>query len=143
MVPRRHPHRKPRTNRERIQAPTKGEIVWIVIVVCIVVMAALAAQIVFAHAHDADGNTNWIESGNYKSQNGNKCCGPTDCERLKPEDTEPRTDGVWLPRFHELVPYSEATPSEDQFNWRCANKNLTMGGPQGHRTCFFFKYGAS
>jgi hypothetical protein len=89
-----------------------------------------------AFGHDDQHQTDWIGEHAYKNKNGGLCCGKNDCEPLSQEDVEPKADGIWLPRYHELVPYKEATPSEDQFSYRCRNA-------AGWRTCFFFKYGAS
>jgi hypothetical protein len=97
---------------------------------------ALALSCLGAAAHDSLHRTDWIGEHGYANKNGSLCCGKNDCEPMSQEDVEPRSDGVWLPRYKELVPYSEATPSEDEFSYRCRNA-------AGWRTCFFFKYGAS
>lgn len=89
-----------------------------------------------AFAHDSQQRSDWIGEHYYKSKHGGLCCGINDCEPLSQEDVEPLANGIWLPRYKELVPYDEATPSEDHLNWRCRNA-------AGWRTCFFFKYGAS
>jgi hypothetical protein len=89
-----------------------------------------------AAAHDFAGRSDWIGEHAYTNKNGSLCCGKNDCEPLSQEDVEPRKDGIWLPRYNELIPYKDATPSEDEFSYRCRNA-------AGWRTCFFFKYGAS
>lgn len=99
----------------------------------IAIILLLAAA---ANAHDDKHQSDWIGEGRYTSKNGGLCCGKNDCERLSQEDVDPKASGVWLPRYKELVPYNEAQPSEDEFNYRCRNA-------AGGRTCFFFKYGAS
>lgn len=87
------------------------------------------------YAHDTKQQSDWIGEHNYMSKFGFKCCGFNDCVRLRPEEVEPRKDGIWIERFKELIPYNEATPSEDEFNYRC-NRGTA-------RSCFFFKYGSS
>ena len=106
-----------------------------------VMLLVLALSIGPALAHEGDGD--WIGKHDYKSAMGLKCCGSTDCERMGPADVEPTSNGIWLPRFKELVPYNEATPSEDEFNYRCAIPTGYLSRQLGHRTCFFFRYGAS
>lgn len=85
-------------------------------------------------AHDADGNPNWITQGAYSGADGVHCCGPSDCEQLSSDEVQVRSDGIWLTRFKELVPFEQATPSEDGRTWRCHNN-------VGERRCFFMKYG--
>ena len=87
-----------------------------------------------ALAHDAAGRPNWIAEGSYKGKDGVHCCGPADCEMLDSAEVQVRPDGVWLARFNELVPFDQATPSEDGKVWRCH----TMSG---ERRCFFMGYG--
>ena len=84
--------------------------------------------------HDPSGDPNWIGEHGYKNTQGARCCGITDCERLRPTDIEIRKDGIWLARFRELVPYEQATPSEDGYSYRCQDN-------RGGRRCFFFRYG--
>jgi len=87
-----------------------------------------------ARAHDANGNPNWIAEGAYRGRDGVHCCGPNDCEVLDSSEVQVRTDGIWLARFKELVPFEQATPSEDGKIWRCHNMS-------GDRRCFFMGYG--
>ncbi len=87
-----------------------------------------------ALAHDAQGRPNWIAEGAYRSKEGVHCCGPTDCETLDSAEVQVRPDGIWLARFKELVPFDQATPSEDGKIWRCHNM-------VGDRRCFFMGYG--
>lgn len=107
------------------------------VIVTVLTLAAIAACVIVgtAYGHDADGQPNWIQQ--HKSKQGEQCCGPNECERLSEADAVPTKDGVWLPRFKEMVPYEEATPSEDKYSWRCHVAN-----GRG-RSCFFFKYGAT
>jgi hypothetical protein len=112
----------------------KPVLFWMVIL--IVVLITLGLMMDPAPAHDALNRTDWIGEHAYTNKHGGLCCGINDCEPLSQEDIEPRVDGVWLPRYKELVPYNEATPSEDHLSYRCRNA-------AGWRTCFFFKYGAS
>ena len=92
-----------------------------------------------ADAHDSvTGEPNWIEQHGYQGTDNIKCCGPNDCERLSDGEIEVRRDGFYLTRFKELVPFSEATPSEDASSWRC-HKTYA----REERRCFFYRYGAS
>jgi hypothetical protein len=99
-----------------------------------VVMALLATILV----HDPDtGAPNWITQGGYTSpQTGVHCCGPNDCERVDPKTIEATPNGLILHSFgDEMVPWKEATPSEDGLYWRChAYPNL--------RRCFFAPTGS-
>lgn len=97
--------------------------------VFLVIIFAILSTVVVAHDH-------WIGSQGYMSKFGFKCCGMNDCDRMSQGEVEPRKDGIWLERFKELIPYTEATPSEDEFSYRCHMSN-------GQRSCFFFKYGSS
>jgi len=96
-----------------------------------------------AHAHDPDtGESNWINDGDYKSpQTGVHCCGPKDCDRLDAAHVHATPKGYVLDDFGgEVVPYAEATPSEDGKYWRCHGTVIweldgTKGGSE--RRCFF------
>ncbi len=78
-----------------------------------------------AFAHDF-----WINHGNYKSPiDGVHCCGDNDCRALAPEDVKITPRGYALMNG-ELVPFSEAQPSEDGEYWRCKRYD-------GSRRCFF------
>lgn len=105
----------------------RGIIVLIAIALCFV-----ASRIVWAHEN---GQPNWITEGKYSGPDGVHCCGPNDCERLSSDEVQQRPDGLWLTRFKELVPYSEATPSEDGQYWRCHRYT-------GERRCFFAPVGS-
>ena len=98
-----------------------------------------------AHAHDPDtGEPNWITDGKYTSPGGVSCCGPNDCERLDPKLVEATPRGLILHAYNnELVPWNEATPSEDKYYWRC---HMTEWGLDGSSTkkrrCFFAPVGS-
>jgi len=100
-----------------------------------------------ALAHDPDtGLPNWITHGGYVSpQTGVHCCGPQDCERLDPKLVEATPKGLILHAYNdELVPYSEATPSEDGHYWRCHGvvmRGLDGSRMGGERRCFFAPVG--
>jgi hypothetical protein len=94
----------------------------------------------FAHS-DAD----WIAKGGYQGKTGGSCCGPQDCEIVHNVTAERSgyhvrhktwsyQAGPMGPPFerdiNEIVPYEEATPSEDGRYWRCKY-------PDGSRRCFF------
>jgi hypothetical protein len=89
-----------------------------------------------ARAQDANGAPNWIQWGDYRNSRGIGYCGPRDCEELADDEVVFTREGYWLIRFVELMPFGEATPSEDGHAWRCHD-------PAGRRRCFFVKYGPS
>lgn len=106
-----------------------------IIVLSLVLGLALTPGIApVARAHDAEGRPNWIAEGAYRGKDGVHCCGPNDCELLSSSEVQIRPDGIWLARFKELVPFEQATPSEDGKIWRCHNMS-------GDRRCFFMGYG--
>jgi hypothetical protein len=100
-----------------------------------------------AAAHDPDtGNPNWIAEGNYTSpETGARCCGPKDCDRLDASKIQATPRGFILHAYNdELVPYSQATPSEDGKFWRCHSTvfNHVDGSTSGgERLCFFAPVG--
>lgn len=111
-----------------------------------ILVAVLLAAAMPAFAHDpGTGAPNWITQGHYVSpQTGVHCCGPNDCERIASADVQPRPDGLWLKTFGELVPYSQATPSEDGQYWRCHTEIINrLDGSKsgGDRRCFFAPVG--
>lgn len=91
-----------------------------------------------ALAHDPDtGDPNWITEGAYSGADNIHCCGPRDCFPIKPDRIKQTPAGfVLLDYENELVPYSEATPSEDKRFWRCQKWDKT-------RRCFFAPYGGT
>jgi hypothetical protein len=98
-------------------------------------------------AHDPDtGQPNWIGNGDYFAADGHHCCGRTDCERLDPKLIQRTPAGIILHAYNdELVPYSQATPSEDHHYWRCHAAIIheldgTTSG--GERRCFFAPVGS-
>jgi hypothetical protein len=101
-----------------------------------------------ADAHDPDtGEPNWITHGEYVSaQTGVHCCGPRDCERLDEKQVQATPRGYVLHAFKdEVVPYSEATPSEDGKYWRCHTaiiNSLDGSASGGDRRCFFAPVGS-
>jgi hypothetical protein len=90
-----------------------------------VVMLALA----FVSSSPASAHDFWINHGNYKSPDGTHCCGDNDCRALAPEEVKITPRGYALMNG-ELVPFSEAQPSEDGEYWRCKRYD-------GSRRCFF------
>ncbi len=85
---------------------------------------ALALFSYRAEAHDF-----WINHGDYKSPDGVHCCGDNDCAELTPDQVKVSPRGYALMNG-ELVPFSEAQPSEDGQYWRCKRYD-------GSRRCFF------
>lgn len=110
-------------------------------------LAVLLSGAVRADAHDPDtGQPNWITEGSYSSpQTGVHCCGPNDCERLDPNLVQATPRGFVLHTYKdELVPYAEATPSEDGKYWRCHTaliNHLDGSRSGGERRCFFAPLG--
>jgi hypothetical protein len=98
-----------------------------------------------AHAHDANGNPNWITYGDYKGADGVHCCGPRDCEEVDSRTIEHTPKGLILHSFKdELVPWNEATPSEDGKYWRCHGaiyRSIDGTESGGERRCFFAPVG--
>ncbi|MGO9361256.1 MAG: hypothetical protein ACLP1D_26870 [Xanthobacteraceae bacterium] len=109
--------------------------------------AALLVEPVAALAHDPDtGKPNWITDGAYRNRaTGARCCGPKDCDRLDAKQVQATPRGFILHAYNdELVPYSEATPSEDGKYWRCHGTvfNHVDGSKSGgERLCFFAPVG--
>ena len=104
--------------------------------IVLLAVAVLFGAVRASRAHDpVTGLQNWIGEGSYRGPDGVHCCGPHDCELLDPAEVQQRPDGLWLTRFKELVPYSEATPSEDGQYWRCHRYT-------GERRCFFAPVGS-
>jgi hypothetical protein len=109
--------------------------------------AGLLIDIVPVQAHDpSTGKPNWITDGNYTSpETGARCCGPSDCDRLEPDQVQPTPGGFILRSFNnELVPYSQATPSEDGKYWRCHGtifNHVDGSRSGGERLCFFAPVG--
>lgn len=78
-----------------------------------------------SRAHDF-----WINDGSYKSPiDGSHCCGDGDCFMIPRDQVKIRPDGYLLTNG-EIVPFSEAQPSEDGEYWRCKRHD-------GSRRCFF------
>lgn len=114
---------------------------WIICVLAgAVIVLAIAKTPVHAHY-----NAQWIQEGNYKNAVGELCCGERDCGELVAGKVVAMPDGFHVngvfritvsatglttdEEVHEVVPYSEATPSPDGVYWRCR-----WGG---QRKCFF------
>ncbi len=72
----------------------------------------------------------WINHGNYRSPNGEHCCGDTDCSAVPATEMMPTAAGWLIESLGEVVPYSEAQPSQDGQFWRCKRYD-------GSRRCFF------
>lgn len=84
-----------------------------------------------AQAHDF-----WISKGQYVNpSDGVHCCGERDCFQIPAASIVSTPKGYLLPNG-ELVPYSEATPSEDGLFWRCQKST-------GERRCFFAPTGST
>lgn len=101
------------------------------------VLAILVLLCVPALAHDPDtGEPNWITDDKYKGSDNVGCCGPKDCDRVDPARIKATQSGLWLMDFNELVPWSEATPSQDRHYWRCHRWDEARS-----RRCFFAPVG--
>jgi hypothetical protein len=91
-------------------------------------IAALAALTLTsqAFAHDS-----WISRGGFRGpQNGEWCCGASDCFVVPATAVKAANAGFELEPTKEVVPYKEALPSIDGQYWRCHR-------PNGTRRCFF------
>lgn len=88
-------------------------------------------------ASSALGHDFWINKGRYVSpRDGIHCCGESDCFEIPPADIKETPSGYLILTNKEVVPCSEATPSEDGRFWRCKK-------PNGERRCFFAPPGSS
>jgi hypothetical protein len=88
--------------------------------------AAIFSFTSIAYAHDS-----WISRGGFRGpQNGEWCCGASDCFVVPSSSVKPSNDGFELDVTKETVPYKEALPSVDGQYWRCHR-------PNGTRRCFF------
>jgi hypothetical protein len=92
-------------------------------------MKVLLAAVAVLFAGQAQAHDSWINWGGYKSPSGEHCCGDNDCQVLEPSQVKITQRGYALING-ELVPFSEAQPSEDGNYWRCKRYN-------GSRRCFF------
>jgi len=98
------------------------------VVVCVLVVA------IDALAHDS-----WISRGGHRNGAGEWCCGEGDCLVVAPERIVitaggyaivGQTAGAGGAVPVEVVPFSEAMPSQDGQYWRCKRND-------GSRRCFF------
>ncbi len=103
-----------------------------VMVVAIIAMTYITP----AWPHDAQGNANWIAEGAYKGKDNVHCCGVTDCPELAASEVRATNAGVLIIKTGEVVPWVEATPSEDGKIYRCHRYD-------GTRRCFFYPAGGS
>ncbi len=97
----------------------------------IVVLMAIPCQ---AMSHDL-----WINHGGFRNGVGKLCCGEGDCFVIAPERVVITAGGYAIVGQTagadgsvplEIVPFSEAQPSQDGQFWRCKR-------PDGSRRCFF------
>jgi hypothetical protein len=93
--------------------------------------ALLAAIAVVSISSVAYAHDNWISRGGFRGpQNGEWCCGASDCTVVPSQSVKPSSVGYELQPNQEVVPYKEALPSVDGQYWRCHR-------PNGTRRCFF------
>jgi hypothetical protein len=93
-------------------------------------IALFIAAAVFGWASGAWGHEHWISAKKFRNPlTGELCCGDNDCFMIPKEQVRLTKQGYEL-STGELVPYSEALPSEDGEYWRCKRYN-------GSRRCFF------
>jgi hypothetical protein len=91
-------------------------------------VAALATVSITASAYAHDS---WISRGGFRGpQNGEWCCGASDCSVVPSSAVKVGGTGFELLPMKETVPYKEAMPSVDGQYWRCQR-------PNGTRRCFF------
>jgi hypothetical protein len=96
---------------------------------CRTLFAAMAVLSIssIANAHDS-----WISRGGFRGpQNGEWCCGASDCSVVPSQSVKVSTGGYELQSTaKEVIPYKEVLPSADGQYWRCQR-------PNGTRRCFF------
>lgn len=95
-------------------------------------LAILLLLAVPALAHD--GADNWIGRERRTNAAGALCCGEGDCHAFGADQVTVKPDGYHFPDG-EVVGFSRATPSVDQFYWKC-----NWGG---ETKCVFAPSGAS
>ena len=90
-------------------------------------------------ASDVIAHDSWISRGAHRNTAGEWCCGDGDCFVVAPERIVVtaggyaivgQTAGVGDSIPLEVIPFSEAQPSQDGQFWRCKR-------PDGSRRCFF------
>jgi hypothetical protein len=87
---------------------------------------ALLSFTSITYAHDS-----WISRGGFRGpQNGEWCCGASDCMVVPSASVKPSNQGFEVSTTNETIPYLEALPSADGQYWRCHR-------PNGTRRCFF------
>lgn len=102
----------------------------------------IAAACVVGLSVSAESHEFWINKGKYKGRDNVHCCGEKDCPVIEKSDVTVTPRGYVLKTYNnELVPFSEATPSEIEEDgemrfYRCHD-------PRGNRRCFFAPYGGS
>jgi hypothetical protein len=106
-------------------------------IITILVSAAIIIYLtsgIFAHEF-------WINKGKYVGADKVHCCGPKDCFPIEKADVRESANGYVLKTYsNEVVPFTEATPSEPDPDgetrfWRCQKAD-------GTRRCFFAPYGS-
>lgn len=79
-----------------------------------------------AAAHD-----HWINEGRYRSPiDGMLCCGKEDCVSIDAKLVTISPRGYEIAEYKDVIPFTEALPSEDGKYHRCHN-------PVGSLRCFF------
>ena len=91
----------------------------------------LAALTVLPLSFPVFAHDSWISRGGFRGpQNGEWCCGTSDCSVVPSTTVKPSNAGFEISPTSEVVPYKEALPSADGQYWRCQR-------PNGTRRCFF------
>lgn len=93
---------------------------------CALAGLLLAGGAGLARAH---GDHDWIRRGGYLGVDGSSCCGVDDCDQVPASRVERTPEGYRLRDFGILIPFRQATPSEDGKFWLCRDKKLMR--------CFF------
>lgn len=90
-----------------------------------------AAMAMFSFSTPLFAHDSWISRGGFRGpQNGEWCCGATDCSVVPSSSVKVGNAGFEIKTIAETVPYKEALPSADGQYWRCQR-------PNGSRRCFF------
>jgi hypothetical protein len=99
----------------------------------------LGVCVLLAIAPNALAHDSWISRGALRNGAGEWCCGEGDCFAISKDRIMETATGYAIlgqqaaggaTPVIEVIPYSEAQPSQDGQFWRCKR-------PDGSRRCFF------
>lgn len=85
----------------------------------IIVLIAAALAFVAVRASKAHDNpTDWIGQEQRRNALGVLCCGKGDCHPIPMREIRMTPGGYQLPNG-DVIPFSKAAPSADEFFWTC------------------------